>query len=831
MNRSSIDNILRGVLCACVIASGCGMEKAKTAKELLKKALVDKKVLGDNSENKKCNDEDAEKIVDAILPAIQAMTLKQLANGLKIKSVKGLRDIKTNEDTKIFDEEYSMTEGAKKLVKKSDYVKEKDLEGMDLEQLAGEFNIDSVKKINNLKTNKGFVLFYKYEIIPNLEQLHKNAKSMNPDDYVKEKDLRGMDLKQLAELGILSVKELKEKTYKFDGFSEPTLFNFNLYVKKEDLEGKNLSYLAETLGIKAVKELKGKTFSFSDDYKATKVDLEDYVRKGDLEKESLFLLGNLYKVGAVEELKGLKTDEGVKIFNDNYEFNDAVKTLVKKENANLDDYINKEDLKKKDLSYLATELKVDAVAKLNELETDEGVKIFDGEYKFNDAVKKLVNKGEEVNLGDYIRKNDLEGKNLSYLAETLGIKSVQDLKGKTFEFNYDCCPKEEINLEDYVKKGNLENYDLTTLAKDLKIKAVGELEGKIFEFYYRENCLIKHEINLNDYVKKLELKNKDLNQLATGFEIFRVQNLQGGTFTFSDNYEATEVDLEGYVRKGDLEKGSLFSLGDLYGVDAVAKLNELETDGGVKIFNNYVFNDEVKGLVKKKDDINLDNYIEKEKLKGLEIDNVKLFNEGNYELTDDAQKLVKKDGYIKKDDVGNDYIEKEKLNGLKIDGVKLFNEEFGLAEGAQTLVNKDGYIKAGDLVGKDLSYLATDLKVGAVEKLKDLQTDGGVKIFNDNYEFNDAVKTLVKSGEEVSLGNYISKNDLKDKTLEQLAGLDVGAVTKLKELVTDRGVQIFNKDYELTDDAKKLVKRETGDTNPTDTSSTTPHAGGCCRYK
>ena len=315
-------------------------------------------------------------------------------------------------------------------------------------------------------------------------------------------------------------------------------------------------------------------------------------------------------------------------------------------------------------------------------------KLKKGIFRFDDSCWPI----ETIDLKkDYIRNDDIfrELTSLNTLAKDLKIKSVQDLKGKTFEFNYDCCPKEEINLEDYVKKGNLENYDLTTLAKDLKIKAVGELEGKIFEFYYRENCLIKHEINLNDYVKKLELKNKDLNQLATGFEIFRVQNLQGGTFTFSDNYEATEVDLEGYVRKGDLEKGSLFSLGDLYGVDAVAKLNELETDGGVKIFNNYVFNDEVKGLVKKKDDINLDNYIEKEKLKGLEIDNVKLFNEGNYELTDDAQKLVKKDGYIKKDDVGNNYIEKEKLKGLEIDNVKLFNEEFVLTADAQALVKKD----------------------------------------------------------------------------------------------------------------------------------------------
>ena len=83
MNRSSIDNILKGVFCACVVASGCGMkpQEKKETKEtdeirILKEALVNKDIIEGNSENKKCNDEDVNGIINAILPVIRTMYLK-----------------------------------------------------------------------------------------------------------------------------------------------------------------------------------------------------------------------------------------------------------------------------------------------------------------------------------------------------------------------------------------------------------------------------------------------------------------------------------------------------------------------------------------------------------------------------------------------------------------------------------------------------------------------------------------------------------------------------------------------------------------------------------
>ena len=411
MPKCFMDNILKGVLCACVIASGCGMNKGnKDELETILNDFFRKNTWWSNEENRgdllrKIKNMTLSELAGSGFECVRKLkkgifrfddscwpietidlkkdyirnddifreltSLNTLAKDLKIKSVQDLKG-----KTFRFDDDYTARE-----INLGNYIKKSDLANYPIAKLA-ELGIGKVRERLSDK-----IVRFNEGCYPQEE--------INPKDYVKKKDLEDKGLEYLAEtLGIKSVKELKGKTFSFSGY-EMEEVNSKDYVEKENLTGKELKYLAEDLRVNAVAKLKKLKINevriFDDDYKATKVDLEDYVRKGDLEKESLFLLGNLYKVGAVEELKGLKTDEGVKIFNDNYEFNDAVKTLVKKENANLDDYINKEDLKKKDLSYLATELKVDAVAKLNELETDEGVKIFNN-YVFNDEVKGLVNK-------------------------------------------------------------------------------------------------------------------------------------------------------------------------------------------------------------------------------------------------------------------------------------------------------------------------------------------------------------------------------------------------------------------------------------------------------
>ena len=145
-------------------------------------------------------------------------------------------------------------------------------------------------------------------------------------------------------------------------------------------------------------------------------------------------------------------------------------------------------------------------------------------------------------------------------------------------------------------------------------------------------------------------------------------------------------------------------------VDAVINLKNDTKIAGINVFNEeYKLTDDANGLVNKdgyiskeeglvnkdgyisKEELEKD-YIKKEEIKGLEIAGVKLFNEGNYKLTDDAKKLVKKDGV----DLSK-YIEKETLKGLKIGDVTLFNEEYKLTKEAAGLVNKDGYISKEEL--------------------------------------------------------------------------------------------------------------------------------------
>ena len=95
---------------------------------------------------------------------------------------------------------------------------------------------------------------------------------------------------------------------------------------------------------------------------------------------------------------------------------------------------------------------------------------------------------------------------------------------------------------------------------------------------------------------------------------------------------------------------------------------------------------------------------------------------------------------------------------------------------------------------------------------------GGTFRFDEN---NDDYKMT-----GVDLGNYIEKKTLKDKSLEQLAGLDIAAVKALKELKTEENVNIFD-NYVFNDEVKGLVKKENIDPNNTSPGTQTC---GCCHY-
>ena len=124
-------------------------------------------------------------------------------------------------------------------------------------------------------------------------------------------------------------------------------------------------------------------------------------------------------------------------------------------------------------------------------------------------------------------------------------------------------------------------------------------------------------------------------------------------------------------------------------VDAVINLKNDTKIAGINVFNEeYKLTDDAKKLVKK-DGVDLSKYIEKETLKGLKIGDVTLFNE-EYKLTKEAAGLVNKDGYISKEELEKDYIKKEEIKGLEIAGVKLFNEEnYKLTDEANGLVKKE----------------------------------------------------------------------------------------------------------------------------------------------
>ena len=105
------------------------------------------------------------------------------------------------------------------------------------------------------------------------------------------------------------------------------------------------------------------------------------------------------------------------------------------------------------------------------------------------------------------------------------------------------------------------------------------------------------------------------------------------------------------------------------------------------------------------------------------------------------------------------------------------------------------------------------LNVDAVINLKNDTKIAGINVFNEEYKLTDDAKELVNKD------GYISKEELEKDYIkkEEIKGLEIA------------GVKLFNEEnYKLTDEANGLVKKEdvTGIPGP----STTPHAGGCCRY-
>ena len=105
------------------------------------------------------------------------------------------------------------------------------------------------------------------------------------------------------------------------------------------------------------------------------------------------------------------------------------------------------------------------------------------------------------------------------------------------------------------------------------------------------------------------------------------------------------------------------------------------------------------------------------------------------------------------------------------------------------------------------------LNVDAVINLKNDTKIAGINVFNEEYKLTKEAAGLVNKD------GYISKEELEKDYIkkEEIKGLEIA------------GVKLFNEEnYKLTDEANGLVKKEdvTGIPGP----STTPHAGGCCRY-
>ena len=571
----------------CIIASGCGMDKMGDKNEEDKKTPLERilnKVLRYHDDHYK----------KELLKEIKKMQLWELGES-GITSVKELSGkVVRHGSTLITYETLDM----------SDYVKKKDLANSGLSYLADILKIRSVQELGGKTIKFGEECYIE--------------RSINLDDYVEKKKLKGaMGINELGNLGVDYVANFRNQVIKFNSNCWPEEINLDDYVKKDDLTSRGLKYLANTLKIESVQKLKGQALRFDNDLSTYDV-ADGYIEKYALQGKSLSELAETFDIESVQKLQYLQTDGYVKLFDENYELTKEAKKLVKEDN-----YIKKNELKHKTLGELE-KLEVVAVKKLSELETNEGVRLFNNDYKLTEEAKDLVRKGKDVNLDNYIEKSQLQAMNLEQLATELKIESVEGLCEGVFAFNN--YKPTRVNLGDYIEKDELREKSLYQLAK-LGVKSVEQLKDKILKFsgeYYTEL-----PIDLNDYVEKNKLQTMTLWQIATKFG-----------------------------REKELTEEDLHTLGDSYGIKAVKKLNDLQTSEGLKIFDNYVFNEEVERLVK--NNVDLSKYIEKEELKDKSLPDLEAY----------GVKAV------------------EELRGLKIAGAEIFDKSYKLTDEALGLVNQ-----------------------------------------------------------------------------------------------------------------------------------------------